>query len=232
MVYANGKLPSSALRKVGGVYLSLKSANSFDNMTAAARKDGVSLWPALPDGGYRDYERQGVIGAKNPYSSVAVARPGQSTHGFGTRVDIGSFPPARELNKWGAAGMKRRQWMLEHAHEFGWTREFGESDPNHWKHDGITATQLLDDDDLERIHDNKVKAQYLNHLSKKNDWGILTGTSKDGKRRASYWKLVKRWGAAKGKYSGKVTGVGPTDATAKLEKLLWADAAEWFRGKK
>lgn len=135
----NGRLLDSELAALEGVRLAKGTANAFRRMDAACvAATGVGLWPALPDGGYRDWATQGNIGAKNPDSSVPIAAQGSSTHGWGTRVDIGSFGL-----KWGTDGGKRANWLLAHASEFGFHREFGAADPNHFAHDGFTAASPI-----------------------------------------------------------------------------------------
>jgi hypothetical protein len=62
---------------------------------------------------------------------VSLAAPGNSTHGFGTRVDIGSFSGARAA------------WVLANCDRFGFTREFGAADPNHFKHNGVTIGGVI-----------------------------------------------------------------------------------------
>ncbi len=87
-----------------------------------------------PAGAYRDYNTQynmkhGIPSLAywnlNPASKAGLASPGTSTHGTGTRFDAtGGF----------------NNFMLRRGRAFGYTREFGSNDPNHWKHDGITAS--------------------------------------------------------------------------------------------
>lgn len=59
----------------------------------------------------------------NPTSTVTFGRTGQS-HGWGNRVDIGG-----DL-----------AWAIATAALFGFTREYGTRDRNHFVHDGRTAT--------------------------------------------------------------------------------------------
>ena len=127
----NGRLAGSELTTVQGrIQLSNLTARAWYAMKAAAAQAGVTLTIALPDGGYRDYATQvdmhvhPAAHGLNPNSSVPIAPAGYSTHGTGNRVDI-------------AGG---QAWALLHAAQFGFTREFGAADPNHYKHDGVTAT--------------------------------------------------------------------------------------------
>jgi hypothetical protein len=135
---ANGRLSASELTMVNGIPLGNRAAISFMAMDRDCRAaTGVGVWIAAPHGGYRSLVVQGAIGGLNAGSTIVVAGAGYSTHGLGTRADIGSFPPAKNLGQYGDDGRKRRAWLLAHASNYGWTREFGEADPNHFKHDGI-----------------------------------------------------------------------------------------------
>jgi len=143
----NGRLGSAMLTSVHGGRLANVTAEAWVAMVAAASKSGVSLVIAGAtiaggSGAYRDYFVQGDM-KKRPwlyglstYSTVNIASAGYSTHGFGNALDIGSFPPERNLRAYGSDGEARREWVLAHAAEFGFTRTFGESDPNHFGHDG------------------------------------------------------------------------------------------------
>lgn len=134
----NGRLTQSELAPIGrGLYLANNAATGWLAMVVAAAKDGVDLWPAEGNApAYRDYDLQSNISGLNPDSGVQVASAGFSTHGWGTRIDIGSFGP-----RFGADGSRRRSWLLEHAHKFGFKREFGENDPNHFAHDNVRRQQ-------------------------------------------------------------------------------------------
>ena len=127
---ANGRLSSSELTAVDGVYLANVTAKAWKAMVIAAAEDGITLNIVKPAGGYRSFFVQGDM-KKRPWlynlstsSVVAIAAPGYSTHGRGISVDISSFSGAR------------REWVLEHARDFGFSRPFGERDPNHFLHDG------------------------------------------------------------------------------------------------
>lgn len=147
---ANGRLTSAELARVGdGLQLANDTATAWLAMCAAAAKAGVDLWVARPVGAYRSIAVQEGMRATparyglNPASVVSVAAPGSSTHGDGTSVDIGSFPPAFDLGRFGDAGRTRRAWVLANASKFGFTRPFSEADPNHFKHNGLTKPSWL-----------------------------------------------------------------------------------------
>lgn len=146
---ANGRLSAAELVSVDGVQLSIPTANAYRRMQAAALVAGVKIWIALPIGGYRNWFVQGdmpvhpALYGLNPDSHARIAPQGDSSHGLGDAVDIGSFPPADNLLKWGVDGQRRREWLLAHAAEFGFWREFNEVDPNHFHHDGKTAIEPI-----------------------------------------------------------------------------------------
>lgn len=130
-----------------GHRLHKKAAAAWFAMVAAARRDGVLLWPA--SGGapcFRSLVTQRAMRTRpgdfglNPSMTVSLAPVGSSTHQDGYRIDIGSVPPANDLNRFGTDGRKRRAWLLEHADEFGWFRaDFWptpERDHNHFTYDG------------------------------------------------------------------------------------------------
>jgi len=144
---ANGKLTNAELTTVIGGRLSNATAAAWNAMVAAAAHDGVALIIAgaagnTGSGAYRDYWTQNdmrvhpALYGLSSYSTVTIARAGYSTHGLGTSLDIGSFPPASRLSAYGTQGVVRRSWVLKNAESFGFTRTFGESDPNHFGHDG------------------------------------------------------------------------------------------------
>jgi LysM repeat protein len=62
-------------------------------------------------------------------STVPVAYDPEGTHEHGDRFDLGGAP----IN----------QWVLDTLRQYGWTREFGPRDQNHFKHDGHTAVGIL-----------------------------------------------------------------------------------------
>jgi hypothetical protein len=136
---SNGRLLDSELTWVTDVErLANGTANAWKRLQAACKAaTGLDLWIASPAGAYRDYFTQGDMHVHpekyglNPNSTVPIAAAGYSTHGYGTRVDIGSFSGARAT------------WLLAHASEFGWYREFGANDPNHFAHDGFTAVDPI-----------------------------------------------------------------------------------------
>jgi len=109
---ANGKLTNAELTTVIGGRLSNATAAAWNAMVAAAAHDGVALIIAgaagnTGSGAYRDYWTQNdmrvhpALYGLSSYSTVTIARAGYSTHGLGTSLDIGSFPPASRLSAYG-----------------------------------------------------------------------------------------------------------------------------------
>jgi hypothetical protein len=142
----NGRLLASELGTVEGLPLAKPTINAYLRMKAAAKAAGIDIWIAQPIGAYRSYFVQGdmkvhpALYGLSTVSTVNIAAAGSSTHGFGNAIDIGSFGAA-----WGTAGAKRADWLILHAPEFGFFREFGERDPNHFHHDGFTAVAPIID---------------------------------------------------------------------------------------
>lgn len=121
---ANGRMPADLLREVEpGMFLEAGTAAAY--LKAKAESGGI-LKIASPVGAYRSYAVQVDMRANpgkyglDPASSVPVAAPGQSTHGWGTRVDI-------------AVGAGRT-WAIVRLAEFGFKREFGSADPGHFQY--------------------------------------------------------------------------------------------------
>lgn len=124
MAPANGQMPADRLREVEpGMFLEASTAAAYLKAKAAS---GGLLKIASPAGAYRSLwvqqdmhdnpEKYGLDAA----SSVALAAPGSSTHGWGTRVDI-------------AVGAGRT-WAIVRLADFGFKREFGSADPGHFQY--------------------------------------------------------------------------------------------------
>lgn len=133
---ANGRLTDAELEYVeDNDRLSVYTSRAFRRARAAWYAAGGSgACIVEPAGAYRDYNTQynmkhGIPSYSywnlNPASKAGLASAGTSTHGTGTRFD---------------ATPGFNQFLLRRGREFGFTREFGASDPNHWKHDGVTAS--------------------------------------------------------------------------------------------
>lgn len=174
----NGQLTSAQLTTVaGGFKLSRPTAVAWNAMVAAAASDGVQLWIAGPYGAYRDLAAQRAIyqghASNNPGSVVPVAAPGSSTHGWGSRVDVGSYGPG-----WGTVGAKRRTWLLSNAIRFGFVREFGDADPNHFAYNGLPigglpplpeGTTVMD---IRQVHYNAPDRVFRGMFIPGTKWGV------------------------------------------------------------
>jgi hypothetical protein len=141
--HANGKIPPSDLSTVAiGVQLVTPAANAYRALVAQAAHEHVSIKPAGGVGsGYRDIPLQELFyrashGDRaaiaqthlNPDDRTPIAAPGGSSHGWGDRIDLlfdgSAHPSSVDLNL---------------AKRYGFVREFGSADPNHFEHDGKTA---------------------------------------------------------------------------------------------
>jgi|GEM_PF-6997078 len=170
----NGQLSDAELTVVGTVRLATVTARAWQALAAAASDEAhVSVRIALPHGGYRDLDAQRALhsgtAASNPLSTIKIAAPGHSTHGFGNRVDVGSFHGIRE------------KWLLDNCRRFGFTREFGAADPNHFIHNGVvpaSAVSLPLEDTLSAAEVAEIKS----HLSAEVN-RMLTVVSRESRPR-------------------------------------------------
>lgn len=152
---ANGCLTEAELVHVSPVEtLSVLTARAYRHLVIAGQAAKIKIALASPGAAYRSLEvqkemQEGSLGnvalaekwGLNPNSSVPLAGPGYSSHGTGSRVDLlfnGSSDPSSA--------------QLRLAAKFGFTREFGADDPNHFKHDGHTATDALSAQQVAAAH--------------------------------------------------------------------------------
>jgi hypothetical protein len=81
----------------------------------------------------------------------------------------------------------------------------------------------------------KIRAAYLNDLAEQHDWKLdgkiaRTRAADDGHIDGPYNWLVKRWGKARGRYTGKLTTRNNIRVTSKLGRAMDAEAiARWER---
>jgi D-alanyl-D-alanine carboxypeptidase len=105
--YGNGKIPATALEKVGDTNHKLwaTAAESLTRMMADAKKDGVQI--GITDS-YRPYAEQvDLAKRKGLYSQGGLAaKPGTSEHGWGMAADL-------DLNS------KALSWMRANAGQYG-----------------------------------------------------------------------------------------------------------------
>jgi LAS superfamily LD-carboxypeptidase LdcB len=116
----NGRLTAGQLAQVEpGHFLTPTAANSFQQMKAAAAKDGVNL---NINNAYRSYENQ--VKMANQYGLYSkggkAAVPGTSNHGLGKAVDLnvkanpGSFEWLKNnASKYGFYNIPREPWHWE-----------------------------------------------------------------------------------------------------------------------
>ncbi|MDR2177210.1 MAG: M15 family metallopeptidase [Treponema sp.] len=103
-----------------GLLLRRSAAEALEQMSAAARADGVVL---VISSAYRSYAYQAEVYARNvKESGQAVAdresaRPGYSQHQTGLVVDFGSIDDSFAQTRAG-------RWILEHGSRFGWSLSF------------------------------------------------------------------------------------------------------------
>jgi D-alanyl-D-alanine carboxypeptidase len=124
--YGNGKIPATALGKVGetGHKLWAPAAESLTKMIADAKKDGVTI--GITDS-YRSYDEQvDVARRKGLYSQGGLAaKPGTSEHGWGMATDL-------DLNS------KAQAWVRKHGEEYGFVENVPR-EPWHWAYKPKTA---------------------------------------------------------------------------------------------
>lgn len=135
MSYPIGHLPASALAQVqAGIYLAKPTAARYRALQAEAKsKLHRIISIAQPAGGYRSEADQDAMHhagsaagtaaerarwGLNPNSTVAIASHPGGTHETGTRVDIVGTPIDAAF--------------LALAAKYGFVREFGAADPNHF----------------------------------------------------------------------------------------------------
>lgn len=131
---ANGRLTGSELTLVQPgllpIFLANAAARAWFNLKAEYdRTHGDSLTIAAPVGGYRSYAIQADMHVRpelyglSAYSTIPLAKAGYSTHGDGLAVDIADA----------SKPSPRKTWLLASAARFGFTRQFGDADPNHYR---------------------------------------------------------------------------------------------------
>jgi LAS superfamily LD-carboxypeptidase LdcB len=107
VAYGNGRIPASALGKVGDTRHKLwaPAAESLTKMIADAEKDGVQI--GITDS-YRPYAEQiDLARRKGLYSQGGLAaKPGTSEHGWGMATDL-------DLNS------KALGWMRQNGEKYG-----------------------------------------------------------------------------------------------------------------
>lgn len=121
--WPNGRVPGAVLAPVGsaGHRLAGPAAPAFEQMTAAAARDGVSF--RITDS-YRSFDQQVELAErKGLYSKGGLAaQPGTSQHGWGLAVDLDLNPNAQA-------------WMRANGPRFGFHEDVPR-EPWHWTFQG------------------------------------------------------------------------------------------------
>lgn len=142
----NGQLPREALVEVEpGLFLERTVARAYRRAKGSFGDAGKSIRLAGLGAAYRSLTvqkemRLGSLGDKkfakkynlSSSSTVPLAVAGSSSHGLGDRIDIlinGSDNPSTA--------------DIEFLARFGWTREFGSKDRNHFQHKGQLGTAAV-----------------------------------------------------------------------------------------
>lgn len=218
--YPNGRVPVGALTELSHGFLLLNSvANAYRGWHAASRLHGVRIDPVDSYGsGYRSLAVQKVFweaGQGNrvaaamanldPDLKVNIAVPGYSSHGTGTRADVLFNHHSPDASN------------IALAKKYGFTREFGNDDTNHFRHDLKTAINGYRTDDLVRIVCTELNGRNLGKSSNANidgDRGPNDGTS-------HYRWMVQKAGKLDGIYKGTVDGIfGPLSEATEMRYYL------------
>lgn len=208
--YAPGELPPSALVEVEkGIQVSTITARAYRRVKVAFKNKGKSLRIVDNTSGYRSASVQHamhIAGSSsgtaaerlrynlNPNSSVPIADHPYGTHEDGRCVDI-------LVNGSSTIGASDRALLKE----YGFLWQFGEADPNHFRHDnktqikpvsrawcvtnGLYVGPLAPTVTTDQKNVKKV-ATYLN----KRKLGRVTGASSTGVRGQNYWWLMQAAG--------------------------------------
>lgn len=116
----NARIPPHMLTDAPGAIgrnkrLHIDCIASWNLMREAAKKEGVNL---IPYSCYRDWDTQKAL-YYAPHKN-AVAKPGESNHGWGRAMDIGA---GKDKNK-------QRKWMTNNGHKWGWF--WGDARTENW----------------------------------------------------------------------------------------------------
>ncbi len=168
IVNKNKQIPADYVPKLvevasSGKYLDYRVAPHYNEMYAAAKKDGITL---TPYSGYRSYARQQrnyndltetYMSRYNLSRADAAAKaatvilpPGTSEHNLGLAMDICNTNS-------GFANQKEYKWLSEHAHEYGFILRYTAEkqsitgiipEPWHWRYVGVEHAKAIKDSGL------------------------------------------------------------------------------------
>lgn len=143
-----------------GKYMDARVAPYYNDMYAAAKKDGITL---TPYSGYRSYARQlrNYNNLTDKYMSeynlskedaakkaaTVILPPGTSEHNLGLAMDICNTNST-------FSSQKEYKWLMEHAHKYGFILRYTADkqditgiipEPWHWRYVGVEhATKIKD----------------------------------------------------------------------------------------
>ncbi|MDR1868535.1 MAG: M15 family metallopeptidase [Treponema sp.] len=132
-----------------GLFVRRAAAASLEEMSAAARKEGLTL---LASSAYRTYGYQVEVYARNvremgqEAADRESARPGNSQHQLGLVIDFGSITDA-------FAQTAEGRWLAANASRFGWSLSYPEGYEDvtgyrwecwHYRYVGAELAQFID----------------------------------------------------------------------------------------
>ena len=162
------EIPSDYVPKLAevassGKYMDARVAPYYNDMYAAAKKDGITL---TPYSGYRSYARQqrNYNNLTNTYMSqynlskaeaakkaaTVILPPGTSEHNLGLAMDICNTNST-------FSSQKEYKWLMEHAHEYGFILRYTADkqpitgiipEPWHWRFVGVEHAKKIKDSGL------------------------------------------------------------------------------------
>ena len=135
-------------RSRNGLYLERAAAKALAELSAAAKKEGVTL---LISSAYRTYNYQKILFDDHvkrlgeEEASRQSAKPGTSQHQLGTAVDFGDITNS-------FADTRASKWMEKNGGKFGWSLSYPKNlssgymwESWHWRWIGVDAVQLQDE---------------------------------------------------------------------------------------
>ena len=168
VVNKNKQIPADYVPKLvevasSGKYLDYRVAPHYNEMYAAAKKDGVIL---TPYSGYRSYARQqrNYNDLTETYMSrynlsraeaalkaaTVILPPGTSEHNLGLAMDVCNTNSS-------FANQKEYKWLMQHAHEYGFILRYTAEkqsitgiipEPWHWRYVGVEHAKAIKDSGL------------------------------------------------------------------------------------
>ena len=168
IVNTEREIPSDYVPKLAevagsGIYMDYRVAPYYNEMYAAAKKDGIIL---TPYSGYRSYARQqrNYNNLTSKYMSqysltreeaaakaaTVILPPGTSEHHLGLAMDICNTNSS-------FSSQKEYKWLTEHAHEYGFILRYTAEkqditgiipEPWHWRYVGVEHAKVIKDSGL------------------------------------------------------------------------------------